>query len=396
MDCLKILFYVSILLIVYTYIGYGVVLWLMVKIKKLFFRKNTEDKTLPEYPDVTLLIAAYNEEAVVAEKMRNNRDLQYDEGKLHIVWVTDGSTDRTNEMLAAYNDVKVLFSPARRGKTAALNRAIDYINTPIVVFTDANTMLNSEAIKKIAECFMRNPRVGCVAGEKRIEVKTKDNAASGGEGLYWRYESALKKMDSQLCTAVGAAGELFAIRRNLFVKMENDTLLDDFIMSMRIAQQGFKIEYCYEAYAIERGSANMAEEEKRKVRIAAGGLQSIWRLRDLFNIFKYGMMSFQYVSHRVLRWSITPVMLFLLIPINAFLLVLEPDNIVYWTVMIGQILFYILGMWGYALSKKAIKNKYLYIPYYFLFMNVNVIKGFLYLSKRSGNSGAWEKAKRAS
>ncbi len=396
MDCLKILFYVSILLIVYTYIGYGVVLWLMVKIKKLFFRKNTEDKTLPEYPDVTLLIAAYNEEAVVAEKMRNNRDLQYDEGKLHIVWVTDGSTDRTNEMLAAYNDVKVLFSPARRGKTAALNRAIDYINTPIVVFTDANTMLNSEAIKKIAECFMRNPRVGCVAGEKRIEVKTKDNAASGGEGLYWRYESALKKMDSQLCTAVGAAGELFAIRRNLFVKMENDTLLDDFIMSMRIAQQGFKIEYCDEAYAIERGSANMAEEEKRKVRIAAGGLQSIWRLRDLFNIFKYGMMSFQYVSHRVLRWSITPVMLFLLIPINAFLLALEPDNIVYWTVMIGQILFYILGMWGYALSKKAIKNKYLYIPYYFLFMNVNVIKGFLYLSKRSGNSGAWEKAKRAS
>lgn len=396
MDCLKILFYVSILLIVYTYIGYGVVLWLMVKIKKLFFRKNTEDKTLPEYPDVTLLIAAYNEEAVVAEKMRNNRDLQYDEGKLHIVWVTDGSTDRTNEMLAAYNDVKVLFSPARRGKTAALNRAIDYINTPIVVFTDANTMLNSEAIKKIAECFMRNPRVGCVAGEKRIEVKTKDDAASGGEGLYWRYESALKKMDSQLCTAVGAAGELFAIRRNLFVKMENDTLLDDFIMSMRIAQQGFKIEYCDEAYAIERGSANMAEEEKRKVRIAAGGLQSIWRLRDLFNIFKYGMMSFQYVSHRVLRWSITPVMLFLLIPINAFLLALEPDNIVYWTVMIGQILFYILGMWGYALSKKAIKNKYLYIPYYFLFMNVNVIKGFLYLSKRSGNSGAWEKAKRAS
>lgn len=396
MDCLKILFYVSILLIVYTYIGYGVVLWLMVKIKKMFFRKNTEDKTLPEYPDVTLLIAAYNEEAVVAEKMRNNRELQYDEGKLHIVWVTDGSTDRTNEMLAAYNDVKVLFSPARRGKTAALNRAIDYINTPIVVFTDANTMLNSEAIKKIAECFMRNPRVGCVAGEKRIEVKTKDNAASGGEGLYWRYESALKKMDSQLCTAVGAAGELFAIRRNLFVKMENDTLLDDFIMSMRIAQQGFKIEYCDEAYAIERGSANMAEEEKRKVRIAAGGLQSIWRLRDLFNIFKYGMMSFQYVSHRVLRWSITPVMLFLLIPINAFLFVLEPDNIVYWTVMIGQILFYILGMWGYALSKKAIKNKYLYIPYYFLFMNVNVIKGFLYLSKRSGNSGAWEKAKRAS
>ena len=395
MDCLKVLFYFSILLIVYTYVGYGAVLWLMVKIKSAFSPKDKKGEPDENYPEATLLIAAYNEEAVIAEKMKNNRALKYADGKLHIVWVTDGSTDKTNELLAGYEDVKVLYSPERKGKTAALNRAIDFIDTPIVVFTDANTMLNEDAIKKIAECFMRNPKVGCVAGEKRIEVKAKDNAASGGEGMYWRYESALKKMDSELCTAVGAAGELFAIRRNLFVKMENDTLLDDFIMSMRIAQQGYKIEYCDEAYAIERGSADMAEEETRKVRITAGGLQSIWRLRALFNIFKYGVMSFQYVSHRVLRWSITPVMLFLLIPINIALLAFEPENIVYWTVMVGQILFYILGIWGYMLSKKSIKNKYLYIPYYFLFMNVNVIKGFFYLKRRSGKNGAWEKAKRA-
>ena len=115
----------------------------------------------------------------------------------------------------------------------------------------------------------------------------------------------MKRWDSELCTAVGAAGELFAIKRELFEKLETDTLLDDFVMSMRIAAKGYKIEYCSKAYAVENGSINMKEEEKRKIRIAAGGLQSIWRLRYLLNVFKYGIVSFQYISHRVLRWTIT-------------------------------------------------------------------------------------------
>lgn len=391
---LKFLFWFSIFIIIYTYVGYGALLWLMVKIKEAVSPLKNIDKPLKDYPEVTLLIAAYNEEDVVAEKMTNCKKLVYDSKKLHIVWVTDGSTDNTNTLLSKYEGIKVLYSPERKGKTAALNRAIEYINTPIVVFTDANTMINSNAIKEIVECFIRNENVGCVAGEKRIETKEKDNAASGGEGIYWKYESTLKKLDSKLCTAVGAAGELFAIRRELFIKMEEDTLLDDFIMSMRIAQQGYKIEYCDAAYAIERGSANMKEEEKRKIRIAAGGLQSIYRLRCLFNIFRYGTMSFQYVSHRVLRWSITPILLFMLVPINIILICTYPNDMTYWTIMICQIFFYILGIWGYILSQKKIKNKFVYIPYYFLFMNINVIKGILYLKKRKGN-GAWDKARRA-
>lgn len=396
MGTLEFLFYFSIILIVYTYLGYGIVLYFLVILKRAFSKKKTENKAFSDtdYPEVTLLIAAYNEEAVVAEKMTNTNALNYPNGKLNIVWITDGSTDNTNNMLSEYANVTVLFDPKRGGKTAALNRAFKYLTSPIIVFTDANTMINRDAIKNIAECFMRNESVGCVAGEKRIDVKAEDGAASGGEGMYWKYESTLKRLDSELCTAVGAAGELFAIRRELFETMDNDTLLDDFIMSMHIAQKGYKIEYCSQAYAIERGSADMTEEGKRKVRIAAGGLQSIWRLRPILNIFKYGMMSFQYISHRVLRWSITPVMLFLLVPINIALVALDVHNIIYWIVLIGQILFYILGIWGHVLSKKSIKNKYLYIPYYFLFMNVNVIKGFFYLYKKRGN-GAWEKARRA-
>lgn len=143
----------------------------------------------------------------------------------------------------------------------------------------------------------------------------------------------------------------------------------------------------------------MREEEKRKVRIAAGGLQSIWRLRPLLNPFRYGILSFQYVSHRVLRWSVTPFLLFLLLPLNALLLLMKglagDSCTLYGVLLVFQILFYVLGLWGYYLSTKQIKNKLLFIPYYFLFMNVNVLKGIGYLKKKRG-TGVWEKAKRSS
>ena len=147
------------------------------------------------------------------------------------------------------------------------------------------------------------------------------------------------------------------------------------------------------AIAVTR-SADMREEEKRKVRIAAGGLQSIWRLRPLLNPFRYGILSFQYTSHRVLRWSITPFLLFALFPLNIAILLLGGSTIFYGMLLAMQVLFYGLGYWGYYLSTKQIKNKLLFIPYYFLFMNVNVLKGIRYLKKKKG-SGAWEKAKRA-
>lgn len=393
MDISEIIFWTFVALVFYTYIGYGIVLYLMVKVKEMFVKQ--EKSPLPDeaaLPEVTLLVAAYNEEAVVKEKMENSLALDYPAQKLHFLWVTDGSTDQTNTMLERYGCVKILYQPERQGKTAALNRAMDYVETPIVVFTDANTMINRESIREIVSCFQDN-KVGCVAGEKRIAMKEKDNAAGGGEGLYWKYESALKRLDGRLYSAMGAAGELFAIRTELFEKMDSDTLLDDFILSMRIVKRGYKITYCAEAYAIESASADMNEERKRKVRIAAGGLQSIWRLRELLNIFKYGIVSFQYVSHRVLRWSVTPLALFALLPLNVWLVFMS-DNPVYSVLLVAQILFYALAYGGYTLSKRQIKNKYLYVPYYFTFMNINVVKGVFYLNKKKG-SGTWEKARRA-
>lgn len=382
------LFWISIFIVFYTYIGYGILLYLLVKIKELI--KKPVSKELPDpLPDVTLFIAAFNEQDIVHKKMENCHTLSYPADKLKIVWVTDGTNDHTNELLAEYKDVKVLFHPERRGKTAALNRGMQYVETPFVVFTDANTMLNKEAITEIVRQFSE-PKVGCVAGEKRVEIQTAQGATAG-EGIYWKYESALKRLDDRLYSAVGAAGELFAIRSDLFQEMPSDTLLDDFILSLRIAQKGYKIAYCKDAYATETASLNMKEEEKRKVRITAGGLQSVWRLRSLLNIFRYPVLSFQYISHRVLRWTVTPFALFLLYPLN--ILLAFSGHSVYILFLLLQTIFYILAFTGYKMELKNIRNKLLFIPYYFSFMNINVIKGIRYLSVNKGN-GSWNKAKR--
>jgi cellulose synthase/poly-beta-1,6-N-acetylglucosamine synthase-like glycosyltransferase len=395
MKLIEILFWSFAAIVFYTYIGYGIVLFILVKVKALFIKQSLITKQVESaLPEISLLIPAYNEESVVEEKMQNSLALNYPPDKLKILWITDGTNDSTNDILKnGYPQVTVLYESKRAGKTAAINRAIPYINSPFVVFTDANTMLNRDAILEIAHAF-KNPDVGCVAGEKRIMVNEKDGAASGGEGIYWKYESFLKKLDSQLNTAVGAAGELFAIRTHLFEEMEVDTLLDDFMLSMRIVLKGYKIEYCSKAYAIEGGSASINEERKRKVRISAGGIQSIIRLGKLLNFVKYPIISFQYVSHRVLRWSITPVCLFVLLPLNAALVFVD-SGLFYTITMSLQVVFYTAASLGKYYSDRQIKSKLFYVPFYFLFMNYNVIQGFIYYLRKSKGDGTWEKAKRA-
>ncbi len=390
---ITIIFYISIFLVFYTYIGYGLLIYLILIIKRRF-KQNKETEDIDNIiPEVTLFIAAYNEDYVVEEKMKNCYEIDYPKDKLKILWITDGSNDKTNELLKQYENITLLFQPERKGKTAAINRGMKFVNTPITVFTDANTFINSSSIKDIINSF-NNKNVGCVACEKKINNNSRENNAAKNESLYWKYESKLKQMDSELNSTIGAAGELYAIRTSLFEEMPDNTLLDDFILSMRIAMKGYIILYCEKAYAIENGSANINEERKRKIRIAAGGIQSIIMLKELLNIFKYKLLSFQYISHRVLRWSITPLCLLLIIPINIYL-VAKYDNIIYILVLIAQIIFYLCGIIGWYYSIKSKKNKLISIPYYFLFMNLNVIKGFFYLKNKKNNDGTWEKSIRA-
>lgn len=415
---MRILFWILFFVVFYTYIGYGIVVWILVKIKEAGNKKNPCTQSA-DLPDVTLFIAAYNEEAVVKEKIKNCESLDYPRDKFKVLWVTDGSDDATVSLIKEYINsasastsaentsdcssanhlrMEVEHSPERRGKAAAFNRGIAFVKSPLVIFTDANTMLNKDAVKEIVLKF-NNPKTGCVAGEKRVssgnEGLSAAKDAAQTEGIYWKYESFLKDCDSRLYSAVGAAGELFAIRTKLFEALPAGTLLDDFVLSMRIAKKGYVISYCPNAYALEGSSANIKEESKRKIRISAGGLQSVLMLKELLNPFKYGVLCFEYVSHRVLRWTVTPVCLFLLLPVNVIIAALYGIHpLIYSLILALQILFYLLGLTGYLLSKNGRKSKIPYVCFYFLFMNICVIRGFFYLRNKRG-SGIWERAQRA-
>jgi cellulose synthase/poly-beta-1,6-N-acetylglucosamine synthase-like glycosyltransferase len=394
MFTLKILFWAMLLIVFYTYLGYGILLYIIIRLKRIF-AGTPREAAVPaddQLPTITLLICAYNEEDVVAEKMTNTLAIDYPRDKFRIMWVTDGSTDHTNELLAAYPEVDVVFSPERRGKSAALKHGLQELKTRYVAFTDANTMINPGALKEIARLFM-DPTIGCVSGEKRVAARKEGQMAAEGEGLYWRYESTLKRWDSELYSAMGAAGELYAIDPQLVREVPDSALLDDFMMSMYVVEDGKRIAYTPDAYAQEYGSANIFEESKRKRRIAAGGLQSIWWLRSLLNPIKYPLVSFQYISHRVLRWSITPIAMVILLVINILLTILRA-GILYDIALIWQLLFYLAAFLGWWLARHGIKNKLLYTAYYFVFMNLNVFRGMAYLCKHN-NSGAWEKAKRS-
>lgn len=372
MKTIEILFWIALAIVFYTYAGYGIFLYLLVRVKEALC-KRTRIELPEELPEVTLLIAAYNEEAVIADKMRNCRALDYPAGRLKIVWVTDGSNDRTNELLAGYPEVTVLFAPERRGKTAALNRGVPLVTTPLVVFTDANTMLGPEAIREIIRPF-GDSKVGCVAGEKRV-VQSREQAAASTEGIYWKYESKLKEWDDRLYTAVGAAGELFAIRRELFVAMPDDTLARRFHPLDAHRDAGLPDRLLQKRLRARRGLGR--HDRRGQAQSAYRGRRAAIhrRLAPLLNPLRYGILWWQYLSHRILRWSVTPILLFALVPLNIALVAGGPHRILYGTILLLQAVFYGCALQGYRLSQRKIKNKLLFVPYYFLFMNLNVLRG---------------------
>lgn len=394
MKTLEILFWVFLFIIFYSYLGYGILLFVIIKLRRILGLSKKKDDIKDFEPEVTLFVAAYNEKDYVDEKIRNSFSLNYPREKVKHVWVTDGSNDGTPDLLRKYEGIEVHHLDERGGKIGAMNRGMQFVKTPIVIFSDGNTNLGKESIREIVNLF-GDPKVGCVSGEKRIYSKDTDAAAGAGEGLYWKYESTLKKWDAELYSVVGAAGELFAIRTELWQEVEKDTLLDDFIISLRVAMAGYTIQYNPEAYAIETASANVKEELKRKIRISAGGIQSVVRLRSLLNIFKYGTLSFQYISHRVLRWTLTPLLLLLIIPINFFLALnaeFQLSNI-YTLLFYSQIVFYVASLTGWFLENRKIKVKVLFVPYYFFIMNLSVFLGFRRFLK-GNQSVKWERAKR--
>lgn len=392
---MKTLFWILLFGTFYSYLGYPLLLFVLIRLKRFFQRKKRVQCFPIVYePEVSLIVPAYNEREVIDQKMANTLALDYPMERLHVIWVTDGSTDGSDQYLMeryakviSTPSITVLHQSERRGKSAALNRAVFHATTDIVICCDANTMLNEEAIRKIVHHF-QDPTVGGVAGEKRVLFT--DSTVSTGESLYWKFESWLKKLNSEFHTCIGAVGELNAFRRELYEPLPEDTIIDDFVISMRIAEKGYRVIYEPAAYTEELPSENEKEEMKRKIRIAAGDFQTLFRYPQWLSPLKNPLLAFQYLSYKVSRWVFVPLALPLLLISNIWLLIQAPSNPLWQFFALIQLLFY-----GSALLFHLFRfpSKFLRLLYYFLLMNISFYGGFFrYL--RGTQSAVWEKAKR--
>jgi poly-beta-1,6-N-acetyl-D-glucosamine synthase len=391
-ELVKILFWISLSILFYCYFGYGILLLVINKVKHLFTKKIPVTVSEQNLPAVTLIITAFNEEEVLQKKIENCLSLNYPRPLITIIVNTDGSSDGSGNIIKKYPEIVHLHSEIRKGKSAAVKRAMQFVKTPYVIFSDANTMLNAGSIKKIIPHFS-NLKTGGVAGEKKIVYSNNTSVVGNAEGLYWKYESFMKKLNAEFNTVTGAAGELFAIRTELFADFPDEIVLDDFIISMQLCLQGFTIKYEPGAFAEETPSASLADEQKRKTRISAGAYQSIGYLKECINIFKHPALSFQYISGRLLRWTFCPIAIILLLVTNVFLVAGGGLHIFYSYILILQILFYAAAFTGWVFMINKKKVILINIPFYFLFMNYCLIKGFFrFITKKQ--TVLWEKSVR--
>lgn len=386
----KLVFWLSCFIVFYNYAGYAIIVFIINKLKN----KKENYSPTDYHPSISFIVAAYNEEECIEKKIINSLEQTYPSDKIEFIFITDGSTDATPDITGKYTSIRLLHSKERNGKTAALNRAVINANNEILIFSDANTILNKEACANISRHYF-NKQVGGVAGEKKvITLENDEGNAANSEGFYWKYESYLKKLDSEFYTVVGAAGELFSVRKDLYEPVAPKVILDDFIISMKIAQKGYRIIYEPSAFAMELPSFSIADEKKRKVRISAGGFQSIAMLADALFFWKHFKLSFLYISHRVLRWTLSPLCLVLALISNLVLAILS-GVVIYKLIFALQILFYVSGLAYKFFPTLGKRLSILKLPYYFVFMNVSVFQGFFkYLQKKQ--SSAWEKSRRTS
>jgi poly-beta-1,6-N-acetyl-D-glucosamine synthase len=358
-----IIFWVSIFAVGYTFGGYLVVMTVLSRwIRRPIARQ-------PITPTVSLIISAYNEEKVIAEKIENAFQVDYPREQMEIIIVADGSTDRTVEIVRSYEarGVRLVFQPQRRGKIDAMNRAAPFASGEVLVFSDADAMMEPQSVRRLIANFA-DPKVACVGGIKKIREASSVQAK--GESAYWRYEAYLKRLDSEINTAIGAIGELFAIRRELWRPMETDLLIEDFVLTMKLVERGWRVVYEPGAVTWENASSSLQAEWIRRVRMAAGGFQAIGRLKGMLNPLR-GFSSFQYISHKVLRW-LSPFFMILAFLANWGLL----HSPFYRWLLIGQIAFYLLSLVGYGLLRKGIRFWFVQIPFYFSFANAASLAGF--------------------
>lgn len=384
------LFYISIGIIAYTYIGYPFLIFLVSKMVELFRKRKVKkiDDSL-DSPMVTIIIAAYNELNYLEAKIKNTLSLEYPKEKKSIWVVTDGSTDGSEKLLAHYPEVQLFHQPDRHGKAAAINRVLPAVLPGIVIFTDANILLNKDALHHLVHHF-KDPLVGAVAGEKKVS-DGKEKGAVAVEGLYWRYESIIRKSDASVHSVTGAVGELFALRTALVKPMPESIICDDLYMSLQVIDQGYRIAYEEKAYGVEAYSFSISKEWKRKVRIAAGSIQMLKMVHWWSLLIKRPIPILQFINRKLLRWLVVPYLVVLMPLIVAFIdrdvIALPLSGLLFWCFV-----FYGWALLGGILIQLKFVPRFFYLPFYFVWANLAMIVGtWEFLNKKSYT--VWEKVR---
>lgn len=380
---MEFLFFLSSSLVVYSYVIYPafLVLWDQITESRILF------KTDESSPPVTIVVAAYNEDKVIRSRIENLISLDYPKDKLQIIIASDGSSDQTANIAKEYEkDGIILFDyKDRRGKVNVLNETVPKSKYDIVVFSDANTMFKRDALRKLVAYFA-DERVGCVVGGLQF-VNAKDSSTGELEGVYWRYETMLKKLEGARGSLLGANGAIFGLRKNLFTALPADTIVEDFVLPMKILEGRHYVVYAPEAIAIEEAAQKIIQEKQRRIRIGAGDFQALFRLLPLLNPAR-GFPALAFWSHKALRWFGPFFMIAAFI--SNLLLIQKPF---FKFTFILQYLFYVFAFIGQLLSKTGRNYKIFSLCYYFVSMNIALFLGFIrYMS--GTQSVKWKRTER--
>ncbi|MCS6870300.1 MAG: glycosyltransferase family 2 protein [Anaerolineae bacterium] len=383
---LSLLFWLSAIALFWTYFGYPLLMAVRAKVRA---RPIQQDESY--LPSITLLIPAYNEADVIREKLENALSLDYPAGKLQIIVVDDGSADGTTEIVREFEErgVTLIRQPERSGKMAAVNRGFEAATGELVVLSDASPIYETNALRLLARNFA-DPSVGVVVGALR--VWDAQNAVAKPAGLYWQYESALRRWESLTGSTVAVHGNMFAVRRNLYRPLRRHTINDEFSIAMEVMRQGYRVVYEPHAISYDMASATMSDEFKRRARINAGRFQALFSAGYL----KAPTLdlTFRLISHKLLR-PLTPIFMLTALVSSFMLMILTAFSFdrAFWfwlLVFFAQDVFYMLAYAGYLAERNGRSNKFLSVPYFFVSSNLAALVG-MWRWLRNRQSVTWQK-----
>ena len=374
----QIIFGASVAALFYVYVGYPLLVYAVSRLRPKTVKRG-------EYaPKVTILVTAYNEEKAIREKLENTFQIDYPPEKLEILVASDGSTDKTDEIVKNFSDrgVKLFRQEGRKGKTYTQNKAVEAASGEIILFSDATTMYRQNVLREMLPNF-GDETVGCVAGKLIYVDNSKSNVGKGARS-YWNYETFLKESESRACSLIGASGCLYAVRRSAYQPMYAQAC-SDFLICTVVYRQGLRSVYEPNAVCTEETNRQTDKEMRMRVRIISQTFTDLWRNREMLNPFRSGFYAVELFSHKVLRYSV-PLFLILIL-ISS--LILAFYSLFFAVAFVLQILFYLTAFIGWILEKKGFKIGVFAIPLYFVLTNAASVLAF-YKFLQGENYARWE------